>query len=855
VSKLVTIMRGKKVLNNVYWHSSLTIAQTDDVQQQIAAAETLANLQAGIDYNVVKYDSKSQELSLLWYPGFFIDAFPALEKSYRIDLDDKRVVKRSYQASFNPPILHRKELFLSQDDPHIAQFKELTATAEQLGLFENPIRIGFKQAWENLIAEKGFQLVDHQFVPIGNLETNVELPDYDSLVGMAISRHLTALSRSNLSAPMQCLARHGFLDGALSVFDYGCGKGDDIRNLTANAIPVSGWDPHYAADQPKQAADIVNLGFVINVIENYQERLDAILGAYHLTQQVLVVSAMLLNQNAFKGQSFNDGVITQRNTFQKYFTQTELKEFVSDTLETEAIPVAPGIFFIFKDTDAEQRFLLNRQRSHRNVLRLSQSFSNPAVPKLSRNEKKYLGVKHLIDPLWQQTLGLGRLPEKTEIANLIELTQSLGSTSKALHFMLAQFDEDLLEQARQHRIDDLLTYFALQTFSKRRTYKHLETALQKDIKAFFGDYKNATATAQAVLFQIGKADLIATACLQASEQGLGYLDEEQALYLHSYVVEQLPTVLRIYIGCATVLYGDIEQTDLIKIHSQSGKLSLMRYDDFQNLPLPRLLERVKVNLREQTFDLYQYGDEYEPTYLYLKSRYINEEFPNYAEQLSFDEQLQAIRLFDLSGYGPRPVIFRETLANARWEVYGFELIRSQCIPNLDNLCGRTLTYRQLIECGETQQSTGLVNCPKQPESYTALYDLATHILDPVIDYYGMIQLTYGFCSHELGKYIKKRVAPKLDQHAAHELNAKNNLICPRLGAAIDFIVEDENMREVADWVANNTPFDRLYFYGDNRPIHVSYGPEQKGEYIDLVMTETGGQVPRKTRIGSLIALN
>jgi DNA phosphorothioation-associated putative methyltransferase len=839
-------MIGKKILNNVYWHSSLTSVQNEEVQQHVAEMENLASLQADIDYNVVKYDINGGALSLLWYPDFFNDPFPTLEKSYHIDLKSKRVEKRSYQASLNPPILHRKELFLSQDDPHISQFRELTDTAEQLGLFENPIHIGFKQAWEDLISEKGFQLIDHQFVPIGNLETNDdEQQAFVPTQNSAIARHLTALSRCNLSAPMQCLARHGFLDGAFSVFDYGCGKGDDIRNLTANSIPVSGWDPHYAADQPKQAADIVNLGFVINVIESYQERLEALLGAYNLTQQVLVVSTMLVNQNAFRGQAFNDGVITQRNTFQKYFTQTELKKFLSDTLETDAIPVAPGIFFIFKDQNAEQRFLLNRQHSHRNVLRLSHRSSNPALPKLSRNEKKYLNFKHLIDPLWQQTLELGRLPEKNEIDSLIELTQSFGTVSKALHFMLDQFDEALLEQARQNRIDDLLTYFSLQAFSKRRAYKHLETTLKKDIKAFFGDYKNAMAIAQSVLFQISKSELIASTCQQATEQGLGFLDENEALHVHTSIVEQLPALLRIYIGCATVLYGDIEQTDLIKIHSQTGKLSLMRYDDFQNQPLPRLLERVKINLREQTFDLYQYGENYEPTYLYLKSHYINEEFSNYAEQLSFDEQLLAFNLFDLSGYGPRPDKFRETLANSRWEIDGFEWVRSRSIPEVDNLCGRYLTYRQLIECGETQQSSGLPNCPKQPDSYTALYDLAIHILDPVIDYFGMIELTYGFCSHELGKLIKKRVAPKLDQHAAHELNTKNNPICLRFGAAVDFIVEDENMREVANWVAENTQFDRLYFYGEDRPIHVSYGPEKKGEYIDLVITDSGRQIPRK----------
>ena len=840
-------MLGKKVLNNLYWHIDLTTLQPVEVQRRLAQADALSQLTAGVDYNIVKYDLNSPLLSLLWYPDFFTDPFPALETSYRIDIAAERVEKRSYQTSINPPILHRKELFIRADDPRSGPFKALTQTAEELGLFENPIHIGFKQAWENLIAEKGFQLLDHQFVPIGNddsnNETHLEHTEPNSNPHQ-ISRHLTALSRSNLSAPMQCLARHGYLDGSLSVFDYGCGKGDDIRNLTANDIIVSGWDPHYAPDKPKQEADIVNIGFVINVIENYQERREALLGAYALTRQVLVVSAMLMNQNAFKGQSYQDGIITQRNTFQKYFTQTELKDFLSDTLDTEAIPVAPGIFYIFKDTDAEQRFLLKRQRSQRNVLRLTYRSANPKQPKLSRNEKKYLAYQHLIDPLWQHSLELGRLPEKSELENLIEITQRFGTVNKALQFMLSQFDESLLEQARQNHIDDLQIYFALQTFSKRKPYKQLEASLQKDIKAFFGDYKNALVSATTLLYQISHTELISAACLKATENGLGYLDTEGALLLHSTLVEQLPALLRIYIGCSTVLYGDIEQTDLIKIHSQSGKLSLMRYNDFDNTPLPRLIERVKINLREQLFDLYQYGDEYEPTYLYLKSRYINEDHPNYAEQLNFDEQLSALNLFDFNNHGPKPQAFTDAISNARWEINGFNLRRSQTLPDLDSPCGQHLSYRQIIECGETQAKTGLANCPKQADSYTALYDLASHVLDPVIDYFGMIKLTYGFCSHDLGKHIKGRVAPKLDQHAAHETNSKKTFICPRLGAAIDFIVEDENMREVADWVAENTLFDRLYFYGEDRPIHVSYGPEQKGEYIDLVMTESGRQVPR-----------
>ena len=45
---------------------------------------------------------------------------------------------------------------------------------------------------------------------------------------VSVARHKTAIGRSQLSAPMQMLARHGFLDGEHSIIDYGCGRGDDI---------------------------------------------------------------------------------------------------------------------------------------------------------------------------------------------------------------------------------------------------------------------------------------------------------------------------------------------------------------------------------------------------------------------------------------------------------------------------------------------------------------------------------------------------------------------------------------------------------------------------------------------------
>ena len=74
-------------------------------------------------------------------------------------------------------------------------------------------------------------------------------------------------------------------------------------------------------------------------------------------ERLLVVSVMLANQNAPRGERFRDGVMTRRGTFQKYFTQAEIRAYLVAALDEEPIPVAPGVLYVFRDKDAEQRFL------------------------------------------------------------------------------------------------------------------------------------------------------------------------------------------------------------------------------------------------------------------------------------------------------------------------------------------------------------------------------------------------------------------------------------------------------------------------------------------------------------------
>jgi DNA phosphorothioation-associated putative methyltransferase len=836
---------GKSVAQHTYFHVSLVDALDPDQRNLIQNAATIAQPQGAPSYNVIKVAHDRNGVSFLDYPGIFDEAFPVLRRYWSVDLEKQTVRHRTYEDSLNPPVLHRKELLLPPEHPEHKLYAELTASAEQIGLFDDPNRIGFKQAWEALLIQRGYKAVGHELVPIGNDETLSEEGDRASDFA-GIARHLTALTRYGYSAPIQTLARFGFLDGSKTVFDYGCGRGDDLRGLRENNIEVNGWDPHFAAEEDKRKAHLVNLGFVINVIENLEERIEALRGAFALADELLVVSAMLTNQNAVKGAAYGDGVLTSRNTFQKYYSQGELQQFIVEILQEEPLPIGPGIFYVFKDKDAEQRFMYGRLENRRNVLRLARLTRPEKPPRIDRAQAKYEQHRNVLENLWECCLSLGRDPDRTEVTNIAEVTESFGSLPAALRFVKSRKENaaEILDRSHQSRVADLRVYFSQLQFEKRKPYRHLETRLQKDVKVFFGDYRTAVEAGRELLFQIANIQAIGEACHQAAEHGIGWLVDSESLQLHTSLVEQLPPLLRTYVGCGTVLYGDVSSADLIKIHIRSGKLTLMKYDDFTNKPLPRMIQRVKLNLRHQDLDVFDYGDPYEPPYLYLKSRFINEEYPFYAEQVAFEEELERLGLSGFSGYGPPASEFDTRLDQRRYKVDGFKLVKTETIPDLDAPCGRHLTYRQLIECGETQRRTGLPNLPKEPDSYTSLLELAINLLDPLIEYFGMVQRTYGFCSPSLSRQIAGRIAPNLDQHAASEKKRNGTFVCDRLGAAVDFLVEDEDMEEAARWIIANLPFDRLYFYGPARPIHLSYGPDHSRAAYRMVEGIKGVRLPR-----------
>lgn len=151
------------------------------------------------------------------------------------------------------------------------------------------------------------------------------------------------------------------------------------------------------------------------------------------------------------------------------------------------------------------------------------------------------------------------------------------------------------------------------------------------------------------------------------------------------------------------------------------------------------------------------------------------------------------------------------------------------------MISKYISLEKFCTCSQTFQkySNQIDPYPWNSESVDAIALLFQHLIDPIIDHFGRenFQLTYGFCSIDLKKFLEKgrnQTCCQVDQHCAHEVNRKGNYICDRLGASCDFLIKGVGSNALVRHISQTGfPFDSIYYYGDNRPIHISYGPQHK----------------------------
>jgi DNA phosphorothioation-associated putative methyltransferase len=634
---------GKRVGGSLYVHSS---ALDEKTRPYVERAVAVAN---GFDWNVARVASGS--VSLLLYENFDTAGFPALLAAVKVDLETGKTTATDYRGRENPPILHRKEALLPADDARRPRFAALTRAAEQHGLFTEPTKIGTQRQWTALLASKGLRVQGHSLVPVG-------------ADAVEVARHKTAIPRRDLSQPMQLAVAHGVLSQGSTIFDYGCGLGDDVSALMAAGYEAFGWDPHHAPDGLRRAADLVNLGFVLNVVEDRHERVETLRAAWSFARRALVVSVMVVGKADLTAlRPYRDGHLTSRGTFQKYFGQQELRDFIEEALGEAPLAIGQGVFAVFRDKDLEQEVLFRRLA--RSIVRpvgmrpperdrTRTTASRPALAERIRPE---------LETLWLAMLQRGRILAEQEFpADLLErLRAAKVSAARASSLCLSGlFDQQELAAAAAGRREDLLVRFAMLMFPGAPRYATLARSLQRDVRTFFGSHAAALEEARRLMFSAGKPDAIAEGVEAAVIAGLGAMRDEETFRFVVPALERLPSALRIRALCGGLLCGGVEGADFIDMKVGAPRLTFIQCVD-ASARLPMISETTRVDLGRAKVTV----DRPDGLVLYLKGRFLPSDAPEHEEQTAFDRRLVASGLVTPDGKGPRLAELQDLIRKRR----------------------------------------------------------------------------------------------------------------------------------------------------------------------------------------------
>lgn len=635
---------GKRLPGAIYLLDPGDAPGTLPAKLRVTVAELRKRLEIGSEFNLLKFHTASPKISFLAYPTFEKDPHPPLQESVIVDLIGGKVRRDDYRGRENPPILHRKETFLPTDHPLHSKFARLTREEEKAGLLDETSRIGFRLNWERLLADRSLAIKGHRLVEAIPSTIPTAKPP-----APRIHRHKTALVRREISKPVKTLLELGQLRRGESFFDYGCGHGGDVEAITKLGHTSNGWDPVHAPDSPKQPADVVNLGFVLNVIEDPAERVDALVDAWKHARRLLLVSTLIAGQEAYDDiQTYGDGVLTRRNTFQKFFDPAEIQSLLEDSLHAEAVPVGLGIYLVFRHTADLHDFLASRSRRFIDWESLSRKLG--LLRALKSKVDPYETHRELLDTFWERVLELGRIPRDEEFDRLAEVRQACGSLPKALQLFIDRFGEPTFAAARQRRKEDLLVFVAAAQLRRKIPFNHLSDRLQRDLRSFFGSYANAEEKARELMFAAGDEDELE---LAIQGIGFGHLDEKEGHFtIHRSLLDELPAIFRVYVECGARLYGDPRAADLIKIHLHSRKLTFTHYDDFEGQPFPELVMRIKIDLKRRFVTVFEDPPGPKRQLLLFKERFYAPDHPQKKQMTILGNRLRNLGVTEANvGHG------------------------------------------------------------------------------------------------------------------------------------------------------------------------------------------------------------
>jgi DNA phosphorothioation-associated putative methyltransferase len=472
---------------------------------------------------------------------------------------------------------------------------------------------------------------------------------------VTIARHRTAIRRYAVSRPIARALADGLITKDTAVFDYGCGRGADVEFLCSRRITAGGWDPYYRPHVGLAHADVVNLGYVLNVIEDPSERSDALRQACDLAGRLLIV-AVRTDQPMEEAEEFGDGFCTGRGTFQKLYTPHEFRDYLNATLARVPLLIAPGIAYIFKDEELKSWYLANRAFTRRLEYRID------LIEAFARDR---LARRHMA-----LTARLGRLPLSSEFPSYARLLERFGPPRRLERLVLRAINRTAYEGSRVERRTDILTYLAMLHLEGLHPppVQSLPASIQADVRALWRNYRAAVVEAERLLFSIGNPESVRAAAVEAH---VGKLLPED-LYIHRSGADELLPLLRLIVFAATRIVGEVPY-EVVKISLHGRSVSFLQYAAFDDEAHPSLSRSVRVYLPRATYRVREYDPNDNPPILHRKDALVLADYPRYHLFRQLTAQEEALGLLGAPDIGYR-VGWEAFLAQRGLAIKGHEVV-------------------------------------------------------------------------------------------------------------------------------------------------------------------------------------
>jgi DNA phosphorothioation-associated putative methyltransferase len=469
-----------------------------------------------------------------------------------------------------------------------------------------------------------------------------------------VGRHRTAMRRVRCSRPVGLAHAEGLIEPGRTFFDYGCGHGGDVRFLAAHGIQASGWDPHFAPDVQVTPADVVNLGYVLNVIENPKERLETLEKAYAAANYVLIVSVRVDN-TLEDAVEFGDGVVTGKGTFQKIFTQDEFKTYIESSLGRRPHTASLGVLYVFKNDAAEQRYVASKAFTRR------LEYRTDLIALFERDEvaRKLISVAN----------ELGRVPRLEEFEQYPQLFETFGSPQRVERLLLSRIDRETFDDSRAERRNDMLVYIALLRLQRIAPppFKALPSPVQADVRAIWGSYERALKEGIDFLFTLGTPQAVKMAC---SASTVGKLLPGD-LYVHRSAEDDIPALARVIVAAAKQIVGELDY-DLVKIALDGRAVAFLQYPGFNEVAHPALRRSIRVYLPKASWDVRDYSSSVNAPILHRKETLVSAWYPRRAEFAALTKQEEKYGLLSNGDIGFR-VGWEALLKAYRLEIEGHSI--------------------------------------------------------------------------------------------------------------------------------------------------------------------------------------